>query len=114
MSINGGLYQGGPGSLFIAYTFYSCMLALVNNCIAEMTVYQPVSGGFIRLAGKYVDEALGFVAGWNFFFYGKEIHSFVTSETASLVGRSKCFAMVFWKIEPHSTPLSPFLFIHEL
>jgi amino acid transporter len=45
------------------------MLALVNNCIAEMTTYQPVSGGFIRLAGKYVDEAFGFMAGWNFFIY---------------------------------------------
>ena len=39
------------------------MLAFVNNCIAEMTVYQPVSGGFVRLAGEYVDEAFGFMAG---------------------------------------------------
>lgn len=34
-----------------------------------MTTYMPVSGGFIRLAGKWVDEAFGFMAGWNFFFY---------------------------------------------
>lgn len=26
VSIGGGLYRGGPGSLFIAYTLYSCML----------------------------------------------------------------------------------------
>lgn len=45
------------------------MLAFVNNCTAEMTTYMPVSGGFIRLAGKWVDEAFGFMAGWNFFFY---------------------------------------------
>jgi amino acid transporter len=69
VSINSGLYHGGPGSLFIAYALYSIMLGLVNNCAAEMTVYMPVSGGFIRLAGKWVDEAFGFMAGWNFFLY---------------------------------------------
>ena len=34
-----------------------------------MIVLQPVPGGFVRLAGKWVDEALGFMVGWNFFFY---------------------------------------------
>lgn len=29
----------------------------------------PVSGGFLRLAGEWVDEAFGFMAGWNFFIY---------------------------------------------
>ena len=69
VSIGGALAKGGPGSLFIAYTLYACVLALVNNCMAEMSVLMPVSGGFIRLAGKWVDDAFGFMAGWNFFFY---------------------------------------------
>lgn len=69
VSIGGGLHSGGPGSLFIAYVIYACMLALVNNSIAEMTVLYPVSGGFIRLAGHFVDDAFGFMAGWNFFIY---------------------------------------------
>jgi yeast amino acid transporter len=69
VSIGGGLHAGGPGSLLIAYTLYSCVVAMVNNCMAEMAVLHPVSGGFIRMAGKWVDEAWGFMAGWNFFFY---------------------------------------------
>lgn len=69
VSIGGGLNKGGPGSLFLAYAIYSAMLGLVNNCLSEMTVLHPVSGGFIRMAGKWVDEALGFMAGWNFFLY---------------------------------------------
>ena len=69
ISIGTGLARGGPGSLFIAYTLYSCVLGLVNNCIAEMNTLMPISGGFIRLAGLWVDEAFGFVAGWNFFLY---------------------------------------------
>lgn len=66
VSIGTGLYNGGPGSLLLAYTIQSCILAMVNNCIAEMSTAYPVSGGFIRLAGKWVDDALGFMVGWNF------------------------------------------------
>ncbi|PNS21550.1 Proline-specific permease [Sphaceloma murrayae] len=69
VSIGSGLNRGGPGSLFLAYTIYSVMLGFVNNCIAEMIVLHPVSGGFVRLAGHFVDDAFGFMAGWNFFFY---------------------------------------------
>lgn len=72
VSIGTGLYYGGAGNLLIAYTIQSIMLALVNNSIAEMSTAYPVSGGFIRLAGKWVDEALGFMVGWNF-LYGKRI-----------------------------------------
>lgn len=68
VSIGGGLYRGGAANLLIAYTIQSCILAMVNNCIAEMSTAYPVSGGFIRLAGKWVDDALGFMVGWNFLF----------------------------------------------
>lgn len=69
VSIGSGLASGGPLSLFLAYTLYSVLLGLINNCMAEMAVLHPVSGGFIRMAGKWVDDAFGFMAGWNFFFY---------------------------------------------
>lgn len=69
VTIADGLTEGGPASLFLAYTIYSCMMGLVNNCMAEMAVYMPISGAFIRMAGRWVDEAFGFWAGWNFFIY---------------------------------------------
>jgi yeast amino acid transporter len=65
VSINSGLAHGGPGALLLAYAIYSCFLGLINNCMAEMTVLHPVSGGFIRMAGHWVDDAFGFMAGWN-------------------------------------------------
>jgi len=68
VSIGTGLEHGGPGSLLIAYTIQSCVLAMVNNSVAEMSTAYPVSGGFIRLAGKWVDDAFGFMVGWNFLF----------------------------------------------
>ncbi|KAI1450059.1 amino acid permease/ SLC12A domain-containing protein [Annulohypoxylon stygium] len=69
VSISSGLVAGGPGSLFIAYSIYSSVMSLVNNSMAEMAVFQPVTGGFIRMASKWVDESLGFMTGWNFFLY---------------------------------------------
>ncbi|CAD0100817.1 unnamed protein product [Aureobasidium mustum] len=60
VSIGGGLVKGGPGSLLVAYAVYSAMLGFVNNCIAEMTILFPMEGGFIRLAGHFVDEAFGY------------------------------------------------------
>lgn len=69
VSIGGALNKAGPAGMLIAYALQCCLMGLVNNCIAEMSTYMPVSGGFVRLAGKWVDDALGFTAGWNFFFY---------------------------------------------
>jgi yeast amino acid transporter len=35
----------------------------------EMVTYLPISSPFIRFAGRYVDEAFGFAAGYNFFVF---------------------------------------------
>lgn len=86
VSIGSGLHHGGPGSLLIAYFLYSCMLGLVNNCVAEMTIFMPVSGGFIRLAGQWVDEAFGFMAGWNFFFYEALLIPFEITALTTVLG----------------------------
>lgn len=66
VSIGQGLYHGGAASLLIAYTIESIVIAMVTNCVAEMSTAYPVSGGFLRLAGHFVDDALGFMVGWNF------------------------------------------------
>ena len=34
-----------------------------------MVTYIPISSPFIRFAGRYVDEAFGFAAGYNFFVF---------------------------------------------
>ncbi|KAL2070280.1 hypothetical protein VTL71DRAFT_13306 [Oculimacula yallundae] len=69
VSIGGALTKGGPGSLLVSWLLYSCIIAMVNNCMAEMATYMPVGASFIRHAGHWVDDAFGFMAGWNFFFY---------------------------------------------
>ncbi|KAI5263177.1 putative amino acid permease [Aureobasidium subglaciale] len=100
VSIGGGLYKGGPGSLFLAYTIYACFLGLVNNCIAEMTTAYPVSGGFIRLAGHFVDDAFGFMAGYNFFIYEALLIPFEITALSTVLD--------FWSddIPPWAIPLA--------
>jgi amino acid transporter len=51
-----------------------------------MTVLFPVSGGFIRLAGQFVDEAFGFMAGWNFFLYEALLIPFEITALTSVLG----------------------------
>lgn len=39
-----------------------------SNSTAEMVTYLPIASPFIRLSGFWVDEALSFAMGWNYFF----------------------------------------------
>ena len=98
--IGGGLAHGGPASLFLAYALYAVMLGFVNNGIAEMTVLYPVSGGFIRLGGHFVDEAWGFASGWNFYIYEALLIPFEITALTTVLG--------FWSadIPKYSVPLA--------
>lgn len=100
VSIGAGLERGGPGSLFLAYALYSCFLAMVGNGTAEMTTLFPVSGGFVRLAGHFVDEAFGFMAGWNFFLYEALVIPFEITALTTVLG--------FWSgnIPPWAVPIA--------
>ncbi|KAL6909252.1 amino acid permease/ SLC12A domain-containing protein [Trichoderma evansii] len=69
VQIGQGLLHGGPGSLFIAFSFWCTIVLAVTLCMAEMVTYLPISSPFIRFAGRYVDEAFGFATGWNFFIF---------------------------------------------
>ncbi|KAF6221077.1 hypothetical protein HO133_002758 [Letharia lupina] len=69
VQIGHGLVQGGPGSLFIAFAFWCTFILCVTISMAEMVTYLPISSPFIRFAGRYVDEAFGVAAGYNFFVF---------------------------------------------
>ncbi|KAJ5578993.1 hypothetical protein N7450_007860 [Penicillium hetheringtonii] len=50
-------------------TALSAVILIITVCLAEMVTYLPISSPFIRFAGRYVDEALGVAAGYNFFIF---------------------------------------------
>ncbi|CAN8103058.1 unnamed protein product [Discula destructiva] len=69
VQIGKGLINGGPASLFLAFSLWCSVILCVTMCMAEMVTYLPISSPFIRFAGRYVDEAFGFAVGWNFFVF---------------------------------------------
>lgn len=75
-TIGTGLFLGsgqaisgaGPVGALFAYAFVGSV-AFASLCsIGEMTSMAPVAGSFPYYASRWVDEALGFSVGWNYFF----------------------------------------------
>lgn len=60
----------GPGGSLVAYLIMGIMVYFMMTGLAEMATYNPCSGSFTEYAGAYVDPALGFAMGWNYWFCG--------------------------------------------
>ncbi|KAG6889845.1 hypothetical protein C0995_014323, partial [Termitomyces sp. Mi166 len=67
VQIGSSLTQGGPASLFLAFTIWSSFILAISYCLSEMVTWIPISSPFVRFADRFVDPALGFCAGYNFF-----------------------------------------------
>ncbi|KFY43358.1 hypothetical protein V494_02023 [Pseudogymnoascus sp. VKM F-4513 (FW-928)] len=67
VQMGAALPKGGPAGLFLGFVAYGSIVLAVNQCFAEMVCYMPIPSPFVRLAGHWVDEALSFAMGWNFF-----------------------------------------------
>ncbi|WP_034528194.1 amino acid permease [Secundilactobacillus oryzae] len=78
----------GPGGALVAYTAMGLMVYFLMTSLGEMATYMPVSGSFAAYATKYVDPAMGFAMGWNYWF-NWAITLAVDISTAALV-------MKFW------------------
>ncbi len=80
--------QAGPGGALVAYLLMGLMVYFLMTSLGEMATNTPISGSFAAYAGKYVDPALGFAMGWNYWF-NWAITVAVDISTAALV-------MKFW------------------
>jgi lysine-specific permease len=52
----------------IGYIIVSVMVYATMTSLGELATYMPISGSFSTYASKYVDPALGFAIGWNYWF----------------------------------------------
>ncbi|KAF8464754.1 amino acid permease-domain-containing protein [Gautieria morchelliformis] len=64
------LAQGGPGGLLFGYATFSTVCICVMLALGELVTFLPVPGGHITLAGRFVDPALEFAMGWNYWYFG--------------------------------------------
>ncbi|KAL2817654.1 amino acid permease/ SLC12A domain-containing protein [Aspergillus granulosus] len=68
VQMGASLPKGGPAGLFLGFVLYGTIVLAVNQCFAEMVTYLPIASPFVRLSGFWVDDALSFAMGWNYFF----------------------------------------------
>lgn len=75
-TIGTGLFLGsgkalagaGPVGALVAYGLV-CSVAYSSLCaMGEMSTHAPISGTFPHFAARWVDPALGFAVGWNYFY----------------------------------------------
>lgn len=58
----------GPGGALLAYLVMGIMVYLLMMSLGEMSTLLPISGSFETYATRFVDPALGFALGWNYWF----------------------------------------------
>ncbi|KAJ7209013.1 general amino acid permease AGP2 [Mycena haematopus] len=68
VQIGTGLPVGGPAGLLLSFIVWSTVVLAINNCLAEMVTWIPISSPYVRFADHFVDEALGVCSGFNLFF----------------------------------------------
>lgn len=62
------LANGGPVGAVIGYTIVGGLVGAMMYSLGEMMCYDPSAGGFIEFSARYVDPALGFAMGWQYWF----------------------------------------------
>ena len=58
----------GPGGAIVAYSVIGLMVYFLMTSLGEMATLMPVSGSFETYATRFVDPALGFALGWNYWY----------------------------------------------
>lgn len=60
--------MGGPVGVWLAYILMSIIVYSMMVALGEMAALYPLAGGFTYYASRFVDPALGFATGWNYFY----------------------------------------------
>ena len=60
--------QVGPGGSLLAFGVMAVIVYLMMQCLGEMTTQLPIAGSFEAYADRFIDPALAFAFGWNYWF----------------------------------------------
>ncbi|KAK3681701.1 amino acid permease/ SLC12A domain-containing protein [Podospora appendiculata] len=58
----------GPAALLIGYVIMGFIVYVVMVALGEMGAWLPIKKSFSGYASRFVDPAMGFATGWNYFF----------------------------------------------
>ncbi|MEO8402719.1 MAG: amino acid permease [Gammaproteobacteria bacterium] len=62
------IYMAGPGGTLLAYMVTGIMVYFLMTSLGEMAAFMPTTGSFYVYAAKFVDPALGYALGWNYWY----------------------------------------------
>ncbi|MFC4078351.1 amino acid permease [Salinithrix halophila] len=62
------IHEAGPGGALTAYVAVGIMVYFLMTSLGEMASFMPVSGSFSTYSSRFVDPALGFAMGWNYWY----------------------------------------------
>ncbi|KJY48212.1 Transporter, putative Lysine:H+ symporter [Bombilactobacillus mellis] len=68
MTSGSTISKAGPGGGLVAYIAMGLMVYFLMTSLGELATNLPVSGSFATYNARYVDPALGFAMGWNYWF----------------------------------------------
>ncbi|RBP97295.1 gamma-aminobutyrate permease [Bifidobacterium aemilianum] len=66
MTSGSTIAQAGPGGGLVAYAAMGVMIYFLMTSLGELATNMPVSGSFAVYSSKYIDPALGFAMGWDY------------------------------------------------
>src|SRR3990167_3395502 len=89
------IHNAGAGGTILAYLITGFMVYFLITSLGEMASFMPTTGSFYVYAAQFVDPALGYALGWNY-WYNWAIT--IASEIAAAT-----LVMQFWF--PHITPV---------
>ena len=62
------IHMAGPGGTLLAYLITGIMVYFLMTSLGEMAAYMPTTGSFYTYASTFVDPALGYALGWNYWY----------------------------------------------
>lgn len=68
LAMGDSIHIAGIGGSIVAYGIIGIMVYFLITSLGEMATYMPISGSFGAYASKFIDPALGFALGWNYWY----------------------------------------------
>ncbi len=62
------IHDAGPGGAVMAYAIMGIMVYFLMTSLGEMSAFMPTSGSFYTYCARFVDPALGFAMGFNYWY----------------------------------------------
>ena len=62
------IHDAGPGGAVLAYAIMGIMVYFLMTSLGEMSAFMPTSGSFYTYCARFVDPALGFAMGFNYWY----------------------------------------------